>query len=329
MSEPDAPGEVRGGPSWRHNAPAAALYSSQGLTAPSPGAVPPVAVFGARGASDVDRHYQLRYTRAAVSAIPHLLSSLALLAAAWWALRWSRPIAGAPDPVRSSEWWTNITSVLLPGEDIRLGSYSWSRMWITLALLVLAASAVLAWMGRIGRNLRSSQQPFGPTLALLAFPAWWLLPISIGVTSDSDRSREDLLVRFLLAFAVLFAQFLLLRWPVLNRIWRAGRMPYDLVSIVLWLPMMILWMVFFAANVFTLVTVGERGTVADSSWRPTTAMLDWARGTTRATAIATLVLLIVVTIMQHIGLRRDRAAGEARRERTRSDRLPGLPPGAR
>jgi len=322
MSDAEPPVEVQGGPSWSRNASAAV---SSNPDAPAP----PVRALGERERSDLDEElYHPRYSRNSGTALPYLVASFVLMAAAWWAMRWSTVTAAAPDPVRSSEWWTNITSVLLPGEDFRFASYSYPRMWTALALLMTAAAAIFLWIGRIGSNLRSSQQPFGSVLPLLTFPAWWLLPITIGITTDSDRSREDLLVRFLLAFGMLFAQFLLLRWPLLNRIWRAGQLPHDLGSIALWLPMMIPWSMLFLANAFTLLTVGDDGSVADSSWRPTPAMADWARWTTRATSLALLGLLVVVTITQHVGLARDRATAEASRERSRAERLPLLPPGA-
>jgi hypothetical protein len=183
------------------------------------------------------------------------------------------------------------------------------------------------WIGRIGTNLRPGQQPFGTFLPFLAFPAWWLLPLTVGITSEPSRSRADLLVRYLVAFAILFAQFLLVRWPTLNRIWRAGRLPFDPASILLWLPMMIPWMMFLSSTVFSLLAAGERGDLSDSAWQPTDAMLDWARGLTRASSIGLLILLIVVTAVQHRGVAADRAALEASRRASRDNRLPLLPPG--
>ncbi|WP_421118892.1 hypothetical protein ACE2AJ_16220 [Aquihabitans daechungensis] len=330
MSDAEPPAEVQGGPSWRRNAPASSPPPPPVSPSSDPATVaPPARPLGEREHTELEEDlYHPRYSRNSGTAIPYLVAAFVLMGAAWWAMRWSSFAVGAPDPVRSSEWWTSITGVLLPAEEIRLASYSYARMWIAVALLILAALAICLWIGRIGSNLRSNQQPFGSVLPLLAFPAWWILPLSIGVTTDSDRSREDLLVRFLLAFGILFAQFLLLRWPLLNRIWRAGHLPYDLASIVLWLPMMIPWMMFFLSNAFTLLAVGDDGDVSDSAWRPTLAMLDWARWTTRATGIATLVLLVVVTMTQHVGLMKDRAAADASRARARSERLPLLPPGA-
>lgn len=327
MSDAEVPAEAQGGPSWRRHAPS----EPPPPDGPGPGSTSTqfATPLGVRELSEIDEDlYHPRYSRNSGTAIPYLIAAFVLMAAAGWAMRWSRLVVGAPDPVRSSEWWTNITGVLLPGEDIRLASYSQPRMWTALALLMLAAAAIFVWIGRIGSNLRTNQRPFGATLALLAFPAWWILPLSLGATTGSDRSREDLLVRFLVAFGILFTQFLLVRWPVLNRIWRAGHLPYDQASLALWLPMMIPWMMYLASNVFTLLAVGIHGSVADSAWQPTANMVEWARWTTRVTGVGTLVLLVVVTVTQHVGLVKDRAAAAASRERSRSERLPLLPPGA-
>lgn len=326
MTDGEAPTEARGGPSWRRHETLGAPAPASPPNAP-PGVRSPAAVT-LDASPDDDELYHPRYSRNSGTALPYLVVAFVLMGAAWWGMRWSTLKPGAPDPVRTSEWWTNITAVLLPGEDIRFASYSQSRMWIALSLLLLAAAAVMAWIGRIGTNLRTNQQPFGSVLPAITFPAWWILPISIGITTDSDRSRQDLLVRFLLAFGALFAQFLLLRWPLLNRIWRAGRLPYDLASIVLWLPMMVAWSMYLCSTIFTLLAIGEDGSYADSAWRPTPAMVDWARYLTRATGVGILVLLVVVTIAQHIGLAKDRVAADASRERSRAERLPLLPPGA-
>jgi hypothetical protein len=254
-----------------------------------------------------------------------MVGAIVLMIVAWWGMRWSTLTAGATDPVRTSEWWTNITAVLLPSENVRFASYSQTRMWVALALLLLAATAIVLWIGKIGSNVR--QQPFGSFLPIVAFPAWWLLPLSLGITTDATRSRGDLLVRYLVALGILVVQFLLLRWPTLNRIWRAGRMPYDLASILLWLPMMVPWLMLFASRAWTLLAMGESEDLSKSAWLPTPAMADWAQALTRVTSVGILVLLVVVTVLQHLGLSKDRAALEASRQRARDERPPLLPPG--
>lgn len=345
MSDPEGPAPTRGGPIWSQGN---AASGAPGLVPPPPPAAPgPYGAPGtAPGASAEPGHpptqfhggtdpsgaedelYQPRYSRDSSSPLFYMVGALVMMLAAWWGLRWSTVTASATDPVLSSEWWTNINAVLLPAEDIRFASYSETRMWISIALLLLAATAVILWIGRIGSNLRPGRQPFGSFLPIVVFPAWWLLPLSLGITEGSGRSRGDLLVRYLLALGVLVVQFLLLRWPTLNRIWRAGDLPYDLTSILLWLPMMIPWLMLFASNSYTLLSAGETGRLSDSAWQPVPTMIDWAQATTRITSIAIIVLLIVVTVIQHIGVGEDRAALEASRERSRSQRLPLLPPSA-
>jgi len=284
----------------------------------SPAAVAPMLdtqyVLGATTASSPEDLLHVRYARHGVTPIPWMVASAVMIAASVWAVRWSEFERGAPDPVTSSEWWVSTYSVLLPAHDLRLGSYSQFRMWVTLAVLVGTAAVLAAWIGRIGRNLRSNAAPFGSVLAIIAFPAWWVLPLTIGSTDVGVRSRGDLLVRALIAFGLLFAQFLLMRWPLVNRIWRAGHLPYDLASIVLWLPMLIPWSLYLLSTSYTLMVTGKGDDPRDSAWQPTSTMIDWARNLTHATEVGMLLLLVVVTAAQHIGLRKDRAEEQARRD---------------
>lgn len=340
MSDPEMPAPTRGGPIWSqaNSAPASPLAPPPPPPAPgpygTPGAQPPAAgnppthFLGATDPTGTeDELYHPKYARDSGTPVFYMAGALILMAVAWWGLRWSTPTIGASDPVRSSEWLINITAVLIPAEDPRFSAYSETRMWIALALLLLAATAVILWIGRIGSNLRAGQQPFGAFLPIIAFPGWWLLPITLGITDTGIRSRGDLLVRFLAALGILVIQFLLVRWPLLNRIWRAGSLPYDLASILLWLPMLIPWAMYFGSSAYSLLDAGESGSIADSAWRPTTGMTDWAQSTTRVTSVAILVLLVVITVIQHQGVTQDRAALEASRERSRSSRMPLLPPG--
>ena len=310
MSDAGAPIEGRGGPSWMQGGPAR-LATPSTVTQQPPTHFIGSTTDATPGSSEV--LFSARYSRNGTTPIAYMIVAFAAMAAAWWAIDWSAVTAEATEPVRSSEWWTSITSVLLPGEDLRLVSFSQFRMWVAIALLVLAAGSVAVWIGRIGGNVRPSHAPFGVFVPLIALPAWWLLPLTSGATSDPTRSRSDLLLRYLVAFGILFTQFLLLRWPALNRIWRAGHLRYDLASIVLWLPMMIPWMVLFASNAFTYLAIGDDGAIADSAWRPTSAMLDWARNVTRASSIGIVILLVAVSVAQHLGMAKDRRDDDAGR----------------
>lgn len=293
-------------PSW----PASPAALSQQPVDPS--------VIGGPASSSGDQAPELRYSRSAHSPLPWMVATAAAMVAALWAVRWSAVSSEADDPVRSSEWWANVYSVLLPAHELRLGSYSQFRMWVALVLLVVAAVVVLAWIGRIGRNLRTNQAPFGMVVPLLALPAWWVLPISLGLTDPGTRARSDLLVRTLLAFGLLLLQFVGMRWPLLNRIWRAGGLPYDGASVLLWLPMMIPWSMLLLSNAYVLLVADNAIEAADAAWRPTPAMEDWARWLTHGTEVAVLVLLVVVSITQHVGIFEDRRADRAHREALRA-----------
>ncbi len=309
--EPSAAPERSGGPRW--------LQGPQRAQVPSPATVrtnptPVSAVLGAPPRHS-DVFFGARYNRNGSSPLPLMVVALGALAAAWVAVVRASETPFGPDAVESSDWWINVTAVLLPGEDLGVGAYSPTRMWTAIGLLVLSGVFMALWMGRIGGNVRTGQGPFGAFLPIITFPAWWLLPLTLGYTANTTRSSSDAMLRYLVAFAMLFAQFLLLRWPTLNRIWRGGHLPYDLASIALWLPNMIPWSMFMLSNAFTYLAVGDNGLIADSSWRATPAMLDWARWTTRLSALAIIVLLIVVSIRQHQGMAQDRADDLAARAR--------------
>ena len=302
----EAPVAPRGGPSWMQGGPGAVRRPPSVVSS-----APPTVYVGETGShgprpGSADELFTARFSRTGRSPIPYGAVALVAAAVAWWAVAQARWDASAPGrPVRS-EWWVNVTAVLLPGQDISLRLYSEQRMWIAIGALVATAVLWAVWIGRIGGNVRQGHGPFGAALPLVALPAWWLLPLALGDTTVAAGSRSELMLRYLIAFAVLFAQFLLLRWPTLNRIWRAGHLPYDLASIVLWLPMMIPWMMIFASNAFTLLAIGDDGDPADSVWLPTRAMVDWAQWTTRLTGIGIVALLVVVSVVQHQGLAADR-----------------------
>jgi hypothetical protein len=266
---------------------------------------------GANGSRSGDDLFTNRFAHTGVTPIPFMVVALACMAAAGWATTWAEWSRDAPDALRTSEWWTNVTVVLIPSEDHGLGAYTTGRMWVALGLLALATLAIAIWIGRIGTNVKPGNGPFGAMLPLLAFPAWWALPTTINLTASGVPSRSDLLVRWLVALGIFVAQFLLLRWPLLNRIWRAGNLPYDAASIVLWLPMFVPWLMIQLSTLYTLLVIGDDGRFSDSGWVPTDTMYDWAQWTTRLCAVGTLALLVVVTIVQHVGLRQDRLDHEA------------------
>lgn len=310
MSDSEVPPGPGGGPRFLHGGVPPTMAPPAVVAAPPTAMRPPE-----RAERASDHLFEDRYARNGVSPLPHMVVALVLVVAAGAVLRWARWDSSAPGRPHTSEWWTNITALLAPGEDLGTYAYSAGRMWIALALLIVAALAVAVWIGRIGANLRQGHSPFGSFLPIATFPAWWLLPVTINATASETRSRADLLTRFLVALALLIAQFMLLRWPLLNRIWRAGRLPYDLASIVLWLPMMIPWAMLFSSTSWTLIQAGDHGALSDSSWQPTPAMSDWALWLTRASGVAIVALLVVVSARQHTGLAQDKADDAAARAR--------------
>lgn len=312
MSDSEIPAGSGGGPRYLQGA--ARPVDLQPAVVAAPAATYRDGTLAVEGRRE-DLLFANRYSRTGATPIPHMVVGLFAMAAAAWALSWAEWDRSAPGLPRTSEWWINVTSVLVPAEEVGLGAYSTGRMWVALGVLVGAAVMVVIWMGRVGTNVRAGNSPFGTVLPVIAFPAWWLLPLTINATAGGVRSRSDLLIRYLVAFGILFAQFLLARWPVTNRIWRAGRLPYDMASIVLWLPMLIPWMMLFASNAWTLLIIGDDGELSDSAWRPTETMADWALWTTRASGLATIALLCVVSVRQHQGLAQDRADDEAARGR--------------
>jgi hypothetical protein len=256
----------------------------------------------------------LRYARAAVSPLPFLGVAAAAAVAAWVALHQVAPTGeevGRP----ASAWFYNTSQLVAPWERIDLRVSSSTAEWVATGLLALGAVAVVAWIARVGQNVRSGAMPFGLAMPLLAFPAWWMLPLTLGSRDIGNRSFLDMLSRFSFALVILLAQFVLIRWPGLNRLWRAGRLRYDYLSMALWLPMAVPWFMFLASYTLSLASTGEDGRLADSSWLPTHNMQVWATWTSRACSIGTLVLLVVVSVIQHLGIRRDRAEDAAARAR--------------
>ena len=280
-------------------------------------AAPPTAFQGVAGTGsprDGEDLFTNRFAHTGRSPVPFMVVALVATAAAGWAVTWAEWTVRAPEPFQTSEWWTNVTAVLIPSEDHLAGAYSDGRMWVAIGLLVLATAAIAAWIGRIGTNVKPGSGPFGAMLPLLAFPAWWALPLTINLTADGIPSRSDMLMRWLVSFGIFIAQFLLLRWPLLNRIWRAGNLPYDAASILLWLPMFVPWLLIQMSTIYTLLVIGDDGLQSDSGWRPTDAMYDWAQWTTRLTSVGLLVLLVVVTVIQHVGLHQDHVDYEAKKK---------------
>jgi hypothetical protein len=326
MSETAGPPQRGGGPQWRHGAqtqlagsPAVIGRAAPSVDAQLTVAPPPSFALGfgpARTASPTTAAdgSTLVYARRAVTPLPYLAAAVVATVAAWVAIHRVAPGSGETGRIGSA-WYYNLVALIAPWERTSDLVTSRAAEWVTSGLLVLAVGAVVVWIARIGQNVRSGASPFGLVLPLLAFPAWWMLPFTIGSRNLANRTFLDNLTRFALCLALVLAQFVLVRWPALNRIWRAGRLRYDYLSIALWAPMAVPWIMWFASYTFSLASTGEDGHFRDSNWLPTHNMAVWATWTSRACSLGVVALLVAVSVLQHLGIRQDRAAEAERRAR--------------
>lgn len=349
MSDAQEPADLPiGGPSWmrgRRPAPTAAPDADpaptgaiDAVTSPVPSVVgapsaPAPAAPAAAGPApapggvlDLDaeapRPPTLSYSRHAVTPVPFALAALASIVALLVAVPWAR--RGRPDgdleTLRTlNEVWFSVENLLTARLD---GSFlrSPTKATVVLALSAVVAVAVAAWVARLGRNLPLTEASFGAGFAVLGLPAWWTLALTLGTLDDPSPRRIDLIVRLAFAAGLLVIQYVLVRWGLLNRIWRAGRLPYDQASILLWLPELIPWMMYLGSSITTLV-ITEDGDLPADTWRPTPAMVDWGRALSAASTAAILLLLVVVTIRQHVGMAEDRGVDAAAREADRRRRM--------
>jgi hypothetical protein len=331
MTETGGTPERGAGPQWRHGAaaPLAGSPAVVGSSAPasttqftvapptsySLGFGPSRATASTMGADGSN----LRYARNAVSPLPFAAVALAAGAAAWIAYVRVQPGPGESGKLASG-WWYNTSQLVVPWDFLPWDNFqghvtSSTAEWVSTSLFAIAILATIGWIARIGQNVRAGGLPFGVSMPLLAFPAWWILPFTIGSRNLSNRTFLDNLSRFSLCLAILLAQFVLIRWPGLNRTWRAGRLRWDYLSMGLWLPMAVPWFMLFGSFTFSLASTGEDGTFADSNWLPTHNMEVWATWTSRACSIGVVVLLIVVSVLQDRGIRQDRADDLTQRTR--------------
>jgi hypothetical protein len=261
------------------------------------------------------RPFQTTFARHAHSPLPHLALAVGGLLALWATLQWAR--SGTLDLDRRdalqdlNQLVLSLGAVLSPAYQHEIVT-TVPRAATLVAVAVAAAALVGAWIGRLGRNVVMGQPSFGMTFALLALPTWFTLPLTLGTFEADSVTRLDALVRFGTALALLAAQFLLIRWVLLNRLWRAGRIPADYASMALWIPELVPWTMLLGSSITTLVAEGESRT-GDSPWEPTEAMVTWGERVSAATLVGLGVLLIVVSVRQHLGILRDRRMDAAAR----------------
>lgn len=248
------------------------------------------------------------YLHQAGSPLPYLAASIVSLASAWVMFSWNQGLEQARSP---GNLWSYSTAVLLPYEALPGSNDVWSNR-LTLAVAVGAALILLLWIGRIGRNVRGPG--FGFSLGLLALPAWFTLPLTIGLENEIDRGYGVFILRTALALMLLIGQYALLRATLLRRVWSASQLPRPGVATLLWLPALVPQAMFLGSGLFTLLAVGEDGS-GRSGWTPTSTMVEVGRWADRASGVAILMLLVVVSVRQHEGIAADRAADAAYRGR--------------
>lgn len=244
-------------------------------------------------------HYTPVYSHNAVSPLPYLAVVLMLVVAAAFY------IAGA----NGGETVTNRISdpvfiahaVVMPTFD---GADTWTGIHISIALAVATLVAGAALISRLGRNLRVAGSRFGALFVLAALPAWWAVPWALGL--EAPVGYGEILFRNSMVLLFILVQYGLLQAPLFGRLWDAGQLPNRWLSALLWSPPVFFLSMFWGAMLFTFVSVGEDGR-GDSSWEPTDRMVDLVNWSWQGTAAGLLLLLMVVSVVQHRQIRVDRA----------------------
>ena len=243
-----------------------------------------------------------RFSRFGRSPLPAMGAAALAEAVAWGAFRWMEDgtVTGEDAPPRrlSRTFWI----VLAQAEDVVPSSHG-TRSWLAMALAVVAAVALFAWIRRVGQNSRREAEQFGALLALVALPQWFWLPLVLPDGNATDRS--DALLRYSFTLLFMLAQVGVARSVFVNRLWKAGLLRGEALAALLWVPMLVAYGWLLGAWCFTLVEVGDDG-LGRSAWRPTERHEDLALWTGRASYLGILALLVVVSIRQHVGLQRDR-----------------------
>jgi hypothetical protein len=245
------------------------------------------------------------YSRHAQTPLPYFLGTAVVAAVTTFVVRWAvQPLDAPHSGGLSTSWWDRVQIFYLQAENLQADLTDHGRLtWAAVALTVLAVSLVV-WIRRIGQNAKADSGYFGAVLAVAGLFGWWTLPFYIG--HERPEYGE---IRFRLALAALLVliQAIFARWAFTHKIWRAGNLPFEPIAYLLWIPQMVATFWFAGATAFTMFAVGKHGD-KHSSWRPTEAMARLWQWSTRGTALAVAILLVAVTVVQHIGIAADKAA---------------------
>ncbi len=247
-----------------------------------------------------------RYSHFGRSPLPAMAVAAGASLGALAAFRWMQDGATTGDDAPAVRVVRTFWTVLAQGEDVVPGSHG-GRGWVAMAVAVVAAGAVLAWIHQVGQNSRHEAEQFGALFALVALPQWFWWPL---VLPDPAVDRSDTLLRYSFTLLFMLIQVGVARSVFVNRLWKAGRLPWDDLTALLWVPMLAAYGWLLGAWCFTLVEIGDDGR-GTSAWRPTERAEDVALWTGRLSYVGIALLLVVVSVRQHLGLREDRRADAA------------------
>ncbi len=315
---PPTPGEAGWAP-WAARRPAVVpAGSSAPVASPSPAVVVPEATspsaFRVEDASlgappSRFDSFSSHYTSTARTPLPEMVAAIAVLASTFFVIRWALTTVGQPSRGPSTTWWDIVTAFTLQDRRLGINGADGARLWWAMGAMILSLLVLIAWSRRIGVNNRSSDRYFGAVLPLLALPGWWVLPLITPMGRGIDRTES--ITRVAIVVLLLVSQALFTRWIFVHKVWRSGDLPVEPVALLLWAPLLVAGGWYYGSALWTIVARGDNG-FGHSGWRPTETMgraLSWA---TRGTGIALLAVLIAVTVVQHVGIRRDRLAHDER-----------------
>lgn len=246
-----------------------------------------------------------RYGSHAHTPLPYLAAAAAGLAIAIGVVRWAlETVPGAGRGGLSEGWWSGITLFLLNGQVLGYRGTDHGRLAWALVAMGIATVLVTVWIRRLGVNARVDAGFFGAVLVLLAIPAWYTLPVTIG--NNQDLGLGEARLRLTILLVVLVAQALFVRWTLSAKSWRAGRLGLPACTFVLWLPLAVADCWYYGSTTVSMFSVHKDGT-GHSKWEPTRAIYRADVWANRGTLIVLAVVLVVVTVRQHQGIAQDRA----------------------
>ncbi len=245
------------------------------------------------------------YARHAKSPLPYLAAAVVAGSASVLVVRWAvQPVNFGRQGGWSLQWWDRVAVFFLQAENLHgLGADHARLAWASAILLLLGISLVLLTR-RIGQNSKADEGYFGAILATCSLFAWWDLPSVIGHQSPAYGEER---FRLALAAMLVLIQFIFARWAFAHKLWRSGGLPLEPIAFLLWVPQLVATFWYAGSLAYTKLAVGKHGH-HHSPWRDTPAIDRLWQWSTRGTGAAIAVLIVVVTVIQHVGIRADRAA---------------------